>query len=192
MRWRGYRYGDPVEVPGGFAGSGLPPRGVAMLSDRSGLFVEWVKEEELQSFLERSLAGESRVLSIRRDGRGDRSRTLAEVIEASREEKLDGVMEPRTTTWCPRHLQAEGRGIDRHLEHIRGLLGLQPQQRGMQEYSNLAPVLKSLMFVDQVDPANLACPALLEAARQETEKEVGLARALLDAREARASLAKKG
>ena len=117
-------------------------------------------------------------------------------------------------------------------------------QWGMEEYGNLIMVARALMFVDQIDPANLVgmelifrrlqtieysysdklrdrasastggrltldeqaafgamakvetcltiCPALLEAARAETEKEAGLAKSLLKAREARAALAKKG
>ena len=37
----------------------------------------------------------------------------------------------------------------------------------------------------------MVTPALLEAAKTETEKEAGLAKSLLKAREARAALAKK-
>eukprot|EP00971_Amphidinium_carterae_P192199 3813719-Amphidinium_carterae.1 len=39
MSWKGYNYGDAVDVGPGFAGRGSPPRGMAELDDGSFLFL---------------------------------------------------------------------------------------------------------------------------------------------------------
>lgn len=243
MEWRGFHYGDVVQTPAGFAGTGTPPRGVILLVDGSALFVEYVADASLEDFLDRAVAPDARLLPLRRDARGKRERTLASALEHSREETVEGFPNPRTTGWCLQHLVAEGRGLEAHFEHFKTLCGLQPNQWGMEEYGNLILVAKALLLVDQLDGPNIhgvelifrrlqtieysysdrlrersaqstagkltvdeqaafgamarvetklmICPALLDAARQETEKEAGLAKSLLKAREARAALAKK-
>ena len=241
--WGGYAYGEVVTVPAGTAGAGDPPRALIALDNNSYLFVEYVAPDKEADFFRRGVSSDARVLPVSTNAVGLRSRQLSSVLEASREEPATEMPAPRTVTWCLRHLVAEGRGLESHLEHVKTLCGLQHNQWGMEEYANLAAVGRALMCHDQVDPANLlgmellfrrlqtieysysdrlrekmanssgskltldeqaafgavartesrlmVCPALLEQARTEVEKEAGLAKALLKAREARSSLAKK-
>jgi hypothetical protein len=243
MTWRGVSYGDVVEVPLGHEGHGTPSRSMRRMADGSYIFIEYVTEAGLEEFLDRMVAGEARVLPVRYNAHGKRDRSLQSVVGRSREEYMPDIPEPRTASWCLLHLSGEGRGLESHFEHFRSLCNLQVNQWGMEEYGNLLMILRSLMFVDQLDPANLVgvelifrrlqtieysysdklreksanttggrltmdeqaafgamarvesklmiCPALLEAARAETEKEAGLAKSLLKARQARADLAKK-
>ena len=51
LEWKGWHYGDEVPVPAGFAGQGVPPRGLYQLPDNSYLFVEWVPAADLEAFL---------------------------------------------------------------------------------------------------------------------------------------------
>ena len=247
-RWRGacelkdIHYGDEVAVPAGFTGSGAPPRGVVVLPSGEGVFVELVREVELEKFLERAIAMEARVLPVRVDASGERDRTLHSVVQDARQEVVDGLSAPRTALWCLKHLDSEGRSIEAHFEHFKSLCSIQPNQWGMEEYGQLILVLKAMLNIDQLDVSNLQsaelllrrlqlieysysdklqkkdsggghltpeeqaafgaaarpeaklmiCRALVEAAKLEVEKEAGLAKSFLKARQARAELAKKG
>ena len=244
MEWRAYKYGDVIAVTVEPDPHGVPPRALFDLGDGSFLFIEYVKDSEVDEFLSRGVSMEARVLAVKKDdGRGSRTRTLASVLESSREETISDMPEPRTALWCLFHLEHEGRNLEAHFEHFKSLCGVQANQWGMEEYMSIISFLKAFLFRDQLDPANLLgielmfrrlqtieysysdklrekmaassggkltmdeqaafgaaarletrlmiCPKLVEKAKDETEKEAGLAKSLLKAREARAALAKK-
>eukprot|EP00971_Amphidinium_carterae_P201342 3995450-Amphidinium_carterae.2 len=235
-------YGDEIDVGAGFTSVGDPPRGVKLLASGEGIFVEWVPAETLRAFLGRAVQADSRLLPVQVNRRGERERSIASVEADMKEEHIPGFPKPRTSEWCIRHLAGEGRSLESHFEHFKNLTGVQAQQWGIEEYSQIVSALGGFLFKDQFDPGNsvgiellfrrlqlieysymdkvreravsssgkltveeqaafgaatrmeaklMICPALLEAAKLETEREAGLSKALLKAREARASLAKK-
>ena len=155
MEWAGYHYGETIQVPAGTPTVGQPPRTTILLGDGSGLFVEFVKDEDLQAFLDRSVFGESRVLPMRIDQAGNYLRSLESVLESSRQEAIQGMPTVRTVYWCLRHLTQEGRGLESHFEHFKRLCGLNDDQWGMEEYANVVGFLKALLQQDQLDPVNV-------------------------------------
>ena len=155
MEWRGYHYGDPVVPPAGFAGQGVPPRAALALADGSSIFVEHVLDASLDEFMDRAVAGESRVLPVKMGPSGERHRTLESVVEACHQENVPDMPEPRTVAWCLQHLRSEGKGLEAHFEHFKRLCGLQDNQWGLEEYANMVHVLKYLLFVDQLDATNI-------------------------------------
>jgi len=59
----GFKYSDVVGVPVGFAGMGVPQRGVHMVGPE-GVFVKYVPDERQPDFMARSIAGKARVLPV--------------------------------------------------------------------------------------------------------------------------------
>ena len=154
MEWKGHHYGDAIQPPAGFMGEGQPPRGVVLLEDGSGLFIEWVTTANEGEFTDRAVAVDARVLPVRVDRGGFRNRTIDQVIEEANQEHVPGMMEPRTTLWCLGHLRAEGKGLEAHFEHFKTLCNVKHDQWGMEEYEQLVMIVRALMFTDQLDPTN--------------------------------------
>ena len=154
MEWRGHHYGDPIDPPAGFVGQGEPPRGVVLLEDGSGLFIEWVATANEGEFTDRAVAVDARILPVRVDRGGYRARTIDQVIEESTQEHVPGMVEPRTTLWCLGHLRAEGKGLEAHFEHFKTLCNLKHDQWGMEEYDQLVVLARAFLFTDQYDPTN--------------------------------------
>ena len=157
----GFRVGDEVELPDGTPTVGVPARAVILLDSGAGLFVEQVEEADMTEFLGRPIKGGARVLPVVVDGKGIRDISLAAAVERVREEEIVGFPEPRITGWCLRHLASEGRNLEVHFEHFRGLCNLQLNQWGMEEYGSIVGVLKALLQQDQLDVTNIIGAELL-------------------------------
>ncbi|CAK0890294.1 unnamed protein product, partial [Prorocentrum cordatum] len=155
QEWRGYHYGDVITPPAGFAGLGVPARGVVPLADGSAIFVEWVTLEDEGSFADRAVAPDCRLLPVRVYRTGRPFRSLENIVESCRQESLPDFIAPRTALWCLEHLAGEGRSLEAHFEHFKKLCGLQDSRWGMEEYANVVSYLKALLHHDQVDASDI-------------------------------------
>ena len=157
----GRAYGDVVV---------LPPV-VQLVGDKHAIgdfgagmvFLELVARADVEAFLDRAVSNESRVLPIRRDAGGRRTRTLASAAAACSETPMpDWALRPglrlpgpRTARWCLDYLLREGVGIEGHHERVKAVCRLDAGAWGVAEHRHLCQQLRAAVEVDQVDICNL-------------------------------------
>eukprot|EP00971_Amphidinium_carterae_P351888 6492322-Amphidinium_carterae.3 len=155
----GILYGDPVPAPevGKRVGNEVL-RGVVDV-EGTPVCCEFVHSHQLQSFMDRSVAVDARVLPVRRKG-GKRHRSIASICSDMKQETfgdwpLQGT-NVRTTAGCLNYLSREEESLDRHHERVRSVAKLDLSSWGMTEHNHLSEIVAQFLHYDQLDPCNSA------------------------------------
>ncbi|CAK0799768.1 unnamed protein product, partial [Prorocentrum cordatum] len=141
----GYRVGDES-------------RGIHVLPDGTGLFVELVPPSGLEAFLRKAVDADARILPIARDAQGRRDLQWNRMVEMTRQEDFGSdwtLPGPRTAAWRMRYLQREGLGIEGHHEHFRQVCKLGASDWGVQEPFQRSQQIKAATCQDQLDGTSL-------------------------------------
>ena len=135
-----------------------------MLPDGKGLFVQYLQPSEEESFFDRIMASDARILPIRRSRNGRRERAWADMCSAVAKEDfgkdwtLPGC---RTAAWCLEHVNAEGGSFDAHHDRFRSVCKLDASAWGVAEHLHLMGAVKAGLLIGQLDGTNLVMIEML-------------------------------
>lgn len=162
--------GQRVVINGTIMGIG---RKAVIFIDGKAISLELVEEAKYQEFRERAVSGDARVIPLRVDVNGRRTRgwrdaakAAVQVVVTGWDDKLPG---PRTAKWCLNFLVDKNTSPLDHLDRLMMKARFTEEDYGYDELRLIFEVITDILEFDQLDGTNLLFLERLFRASQTVE-----------------------